>query len=193
MANPLNGLAGQYGKPESVTTFIGTTTGPLTLLFAAIAALFVILKNLGVKAIAVETADHIVQRLGMVWPVITSQYDEIKRLGSDVDVTNFALFLAVVVPVVPAAVGWITSKYATRHERVRTHASDIMFVVVLVSIVVLALFLDPVKENPSALWDFQVDRFGLYYFRQMCVPCSAGITLSMVLIVLVDKLKRRRG
>lgn len=150
----------------------------------AIPVVFFVLKLIQADPlISRETADFIVQILGSVWPTLPPQYQEFVRLGRHADATSYALFYVCLFLSISYVLQKIIRVTIANRTRIEHPKGGLLPFIIFVSIfgVLYGMLWDEVKVKAVYWFDFRVDPFGFYYFRQWFV--FGGIYLTVILLV----------
>ncbi len=86
--------------------------------------------------------------------------------------------------------GWTVVYYVRRHSTIEVVRSDVILTAILCYCSSFVLLFDNVKENPTPVWEFYVDPLGLYYFRQIIMPYMVWFTLSALILLALETLKK---
>ncbi len=179
-------------KALPVSKWAGVTTNEFLWPWLIVPSLCVFLKGTGVVLLSLKSSGALMQYVSWFWPIAQDHYNEIARLGSEGEAANFALFCAVAVPFVFASTWWAMTKYPAVRNNLRIEPSDYFMLLMAPGIVLYVLFFDAVKSNPTAYWDFFVDSYGLYYFRQAIGPLAVVTSFVFLLALAAEAFRRSR-
>ena len=179
-------------KKITLVRFFNATVPPLAW-WAVIPAIFVALKHTGVALTTVATSASIIEWLGTFWRVLPEHFKQIQTVTSGVDGNNAGFFYLALVIFSAAAALRILFFYARRQEDVQYGDYDAPIAIFSLPVVVLISFLDGVRDRPDSIFDFYVDGFGFYYFREIIFPYAICTSLAMFTMLVAEIIKESRS
>jgi hypothetical protein len=179
-------------QETAVTDCVRATRSSCDPIWFLIPLAFVIITNARIAIPVTGLADQIVDILGKVYPVILEQYTEIRRLGSPGDETRYLFFIICAIAFEAIMTVWTLKRYLILEPRPEIRTKDLWAVGLAVVFVSYVLFLDGVKKDPRWFWNFYVDAFGLYYFRQAMELYLLGSAATAILLVILHIARSRK-
>jgi hypothetical protein len=171
--------------------FVGERFQTFVLRTASIPFVFIVLKWSGLTLIGEDFARSLGPLIDRLWPNFSAQYQAIERSAPAPDVPNYAAFYLVLL-----VWGLCFFVYALRHyfkhpgEIARPVKSDLLVMLMCLLCLVSILVTDHPKPNPMLIYDFYVDRFGLYYLRQFALFATVCMSLLMLIVPAVAQAMR---
>jgi hypothetical protein len=171
--------------------FVGERFQTFVLRTAFIPFVFIVLKWSGLTLINEDFARSLGPLIDRTWPNFSAQYQAIERSASAPDVPDYAAFHLVLL-------AWALCFFAYALLYYFKHAgeiagpvkSDVVLMFVCLFCLVSIVVADHPKPNPMLIYDFHVDRFGLYYLRQFALFATACMSLLMLIVPVVAQLVR---
>lgn len=162
-------------------------------LWSVLSTLFFILKNLGVSPLAFESAQTLIGFLKPVWPVVADQFEEVKRLQWENAASLYALFCFISAPLELVLIGWFFYNYPRLDRAPKVMPDDWVIWALAVGGIIYVLFLDRVRSNPFRGWNFLVDSFGFYFFRQAFFFYALSFLIPMAILSIALRISRRNA
>jgi hypothetical protein len=167
----------------SLGAFIRAITARFDIIVIIIPVVFLALEHTGVTVVTNQVSDEIVRTISTFWPVLAQQYEEINRVSPGGASNNFAVACAATLVLDLALIIFVTIKYAERRDKITQDKYDIAIAAILITLGIYILLLDEVKEHPKPIWDFYVDPYGFYYFRQVIAAYGLWMIAAILGIV----------
>lgn len=169
--------------PRRLFRFLRIEIGSLDIWWASIPTFFIALKYAQISLVGVTIADSIVGWLSKYWPVLPQQYSKIIEAASDVERCNYGPFLLTALLFGLVGIFRATIQYIKEDSNIEVSRQDVVVSLFLIVVVSLTPWFDQVKARPRLGWDFYVDSFGLYYFRQTLFPY--GLSYAVIIFVIL--------
>lgn len=170
----------------SPLNFFGVALVPTYLAIPLIPTVFVLMKQLGISVPGGDFFEYAaIASSKFVWPLFQGHYQSIKSLVSAEEAARYALFfLVILMSNCFFAAILIVSFRKCRSLIKLPNMKEVFALVVCVPGAIYSLIFDVAKKAPKPVYDFYLDIWGLYYFRQAALIYSFYVILFAALIVI---------
>jgi len=155
-----------------------------------VAILFMVIKIFNLIILDFNS-DPIAYKISFFYPAFLDQYMAIRAKSGDLNAKNYALFFLVLILSFPFLLMYMVFYYKKLRKSFYfpniANMHDLITVGLVLIFGAFIVILDKVKKEPASIYDFYVDSYGIYYFRQ-CFIFVGLVGGALILFCILLKL-----